>query len=301
MYFKAFILGVIQGITEFLPISSTGHLILVGHYLQLSPSKAFNDMFDIVIQAGSIVAVLLFFRKQLLPGRGALQPLSPANPFYRKWLLIGLAFLPAAAAGVLFSKKIKLLLFNPPAVAAAMVAGGLLLLLAEKHLRPGALTDDAAITPRRALLVGLTQCLALWPGMSRSASTIIGGLFAGFARPLAAEFSFFVAIPTLLGAAVKSCWDVGGEKFAAFSAQTYAANPDISPAALVQAFAGHYALGRVDYLLTLLLGLAVTFVVSYAVIAFFMDFIRKRSLAPFAYYRIAVGLGIGAYLYAGAA
>jgi undecaprenyl-diphosphatase len=255
----AIILGIVQGITEFLPISSTGHLIIIENYLKLSNNREFTNMFEVVIQSGSIIAVIWYFRKKIFPRKTEIKPFTLDNPVYSLWLKIIIAFIPAAITGVLFHDIIDELLFNPFYVSIALITGGILILIAETKKLNIKTETKHQINYKQSVLVGIFQCLALWPGMSRSASSIIGGLFSGFNRKTAAEFSFFLAIPTLLGATCYKLLKSGMD----FNQQEW---------------------------LVLGIGTIVTFIISWIVIALFMNFIKKHSLSVFAYYRIALGL-----------
>ncbi len=194
---QAFIQGVVEGLTEFLPISSTGHLIVSGALIGFEGEKA--NVFNIVIQSGAIVAVLFVYRQRLIDTVLGLASQTTAQRFA---LNVIVAFLPAALLGVLFSDYIKAFLFRPETVAAAFILGGVIMIWAEKrqHVIRVSSVDDMQI--RDALKVGLAQCFALIPGTSRSGATIIGSLLFGFSRQTATEFSFFLAIPTIIGATV---------------------------------------------------------------------------------------------------
>jgi undecaprenyl-diphosphatase len=197
---KAAIMGVVEGLTEFLPISSTGHLILTASLLDFTGDKV--KVFDIAIQTGAIFAVILVYWQRL---RDTARGLG-SDPQARRFTLnVLIAFVPAVLLGLLFGKAIKAHLFNPTVVASAFIIGGLIILWAER--RPAAAVriqqvDD--MTPWDALKVGLVQCLAMVPGTSRSGATIIGGMLLGLSRKAATDFSFFLAIPTLIGAGAYS-------------------------------------------------------------------------------------------------
>ena len=195
---KALLLGIVEGLTEFLPISSTGHLIIAGNLLNYD-----NNVFDIVIQLGAILAVCWHYRARIGVALGGVRT-DPVQQ--RFWLLLMVAFLPAAVVGLLLHGFIKNYLFNPITVACALIVGGLLILYIEK--RAAANPDARHINAvddmrwRDALKVGFAQCLALWPGMSRSGATIMGGMCFKLSRQTATEFSFFLAIPTMFAATV---------------------------------------------------------------------------------------------------
>lgn len=194
---KALILGIVEGLTEFLPISSTGHLILVGDLLHFNDEK--GKVFELVIQVGAIMAVCWEYRKKIwavLTGLGS-------DPVAQKFAVnLSIAFLPLASLGFLFGKHIKALLFKPVPVALAFIVGAFIIIWAEKRQHTVRVESVDDLTPLDALKLGLAQACALIPGMSRSGSTIIGGLFFGLSRKAATEFSFFLAIPTLVVASL---------------------------------------------------------------------------------------------------
>lgn len=251
---KAIIQGIIEGLTEFLPVSSTGHLILANQYFGIEGE--FGNLFAIVIQTGAILAVILYFRKKFLPKSFKKDDLSDYLSF---WSKIVVAIIPAAAIGIPFDDQIDKYLFKPVVVAIALIVGAIILLIVENRRRRPRITSDYQVTYMTALLIGVAQCMALIPGMSRSASTIIGGMLVGCSRALAAEFSFFMAVPTLMGAGLikmlKSGLHLTSEQWMAMG-----------------------------------VGTLVSFIVAYLVIAVFMNFIKKHDFKIFAYYRIVLGL-----------
>jgi undecaprenyl-diphosphatase len=273
----AIILGIVEGLTEYLPISSTGHLILVGHWLGFTGETAASV--DIAIQLGAILAVIVYERHKLasflsqavteqvlfrsLCGQGSWTAAVTQSMAEHKnlWFLIGLfvAFLPVAVVGLLSHHWIETHLFNPRTVAVASIVGGLIIMAVEAMHREARVTQLEQVEVKMAWWVGVAQCVALIPGTSRSGATIIGALLAGMDRKTATEYSFFLALPTLLAATgyklVKSA--------ALFSMQD---------------------------LLALGLGLIVAFLIAWAVIAGFLNFVKQHSLFVFAYYRIAMGL-----------
>jgi len=251
---KAIILGVIEGLTEFLPISSTGHLILVGKYLEFEGE--FANLFSIVIQSGAILAVLLYFRKKVFP---VFHSKEDAKEYFLLWSKVVVGIIPAGVLGILFSDKIKEVLFKPMVVAVALIVGAIILIFAESRDHTTTINSDKEITYKKSFIVGCAQCLAMIPGMSRSASTIIGGLFLGFRRDVAAEYSFFLAIPVLLGASLVDLMKAGFD----FTSEEW---------------------------IILGVGTFVSFVVAYFVIALFMSYIKRKDLKPFAYYRIILGI-----------
>ncbi len=251
---SALILGLVEGLTEFLPVSSTGHLILAGQLLGFNDDK--GKVFEIVIQFAAILAVVWEYRKRLFHALFSITK-EPAS----KQLAINLvvAFLPSAILGFLFLKQIKQYLFNPFVVASAFIIGGLLILWAERreHMIKAETIDD--ITWQDALKVGFAQALAMIPGTSRSGATIIGGLFFGLSRLAAAEFSFFLAIPTMFAATL---YDVYKHR-------------DLFSAADFNLFA---------------VGSAVSFISAFLAVRGLIRFISKHDFTVFAWYRIAFGL-----------
>jgi undecaprenyl-diphosphatase len=254
----ALILGVVEGLTEYLPVSSTGHLILVGHWLGQESEGA--KSFEIVIQLGAILAVLIHYRKLLSQRVIGVARRDPASLRLGAALLLG--FIPTAAAGLLFRKIIKAHLFGPKPVAAALIAGGVIMMAIEL-MRKGrgtrGLDGLEHVTPLRGLLIGLSQCVSLWPGASRSMCTIIGGQLTGLSTATAAEFSFLLALPTL-GAAT-----------------------------LYEGYKARHELGGMGAL-PLAIGLVTSFLVAWAVIALFLRYLRSRTLIPFGLYRVALGV-----------
>lgn len=276
----AVILGIVEGLTEFLPVSSTGHLILVGHAFGFTGDVAANA--EISIQLGAILAVIVFEREKigrLLSGMwqeqadvrrllnestgqtwaSALRTSMKAHP--NLWFVIGLgiAFLPAAVIGLLAHGWIKTHLFTPQTVAATSILGGFIILLVEAMKRPSRTLTLDQVSIANAFWVGVAQCASLIPGMSRSGSTIIGGLLAGLDRKVATEYSFFLALPTIITATV----------YETYKAQATFTNQDF------------VALG---------IGMIVSFLVAWAVIAAFLTYVQRHTLRVFAYYRIVLGI-----------
>lgn len=258
LFLKTLLLGLIEGITEFLPISSTGHMILADEFIRLSENQTFTAVFEVFIQSGAILAVVVLFRRELWPFAGT------KTEQRNKWILWAktlVAVIPAVVAGLLFHGFIEAHLFNPVTVAAALIFYGILLIVFERNHRekPSALHSINDLTFRTAFFIGLMQCLAIIPGTSRSTATILGGLLLGLNRTLAAEFSFFLAIPTIAGAGLLQLLQSG----ATFSPTEY---------------------------LTLGTGFAVSFLTAAAVIKWLMHYLKKHSLIPFGWYRIVLGL-----------
>ena len=251
----ALILGVVEGITEFLPISSTGHLILVSHVLGFAGRRA--QVFEIFIQLGAILAVVWEYRRTLLPLAHDVIRLPQERRF---GLRILLAFLPVAFAGLAFHEMLSSL-FNPISVAAALVTGAIGILLVEGRHRVPRTLDSRSIDTRQALLIGACQCAALWPGFSRSAATILGGMLVGLDRRTATEFSFLLAIPTM------------------FAATGY------------ELLKHHSWLEAGDAW-----GLAVALVMSYAValvsLRWLIRYVASHDLRLFAWYRLALGAAV---------
>ncbi|MGK2899296.1 MAG: undecaprenyl-diphosphate phosphatase [Burkholderiaceae bacterium] len=259
LLFKAAIMGIVEGLTEFLPVSSTGHLILAGSLIGFTDETVKSaKLFEIVIQAGAIVAVMIVYWQRL---REALAGLSGADARQRRFVLnVLIGFLPAAILGVLFSKAIKAHLFTPAVVAASFIVGAFVILWAERRQAVAVRVQSVdELTPLDALKVGLAQSFALVPGTSRSGATIIGGMLFGLSRRCATDFSFFLAIPTLIGASVYSLW----KERATLSAAD---------------------------LPLLAVGTFVSFLVAWVVVRWLLRYIATHSFVPFAWYRIAFGL-----------
>lgn len=263
---KSFFLGVVEGITEWLPISSTGHLILVDEFIKLNVTTEFMDMYRYVIQLGAILAVLvLFFHK--------LNPFSPRKSSHQKrqtwtlWGLVVLACIPSAAIGLPLNDWMDEHLMNPWVVAAALIVYGVGFLMIENRRRTPAIRRTSDLTWQIALCIGLFQALSIIPGTSRSGATILGAIILGCARPVAAEFSFFLAIPTMVGVSVLKLGKFFAEKIAAGEAL----------------FTGPEAA-------ILAVGFIVSFVVSLLCIRFLMDFVKKHDFKPFGWYRIVLGI-----------
>ena len=262
---KAAVMGIVEGLTEFLPISSTGHLILAGSLLGFDDSKA--KVFDIAIQTGAIFAVILVYWQKIHATVVALPRQAKAQRFA---LNVFIAFLPAVVLGLLFGKVIKEHLFTPMVVASTFIVGGFVILWAEKR-PPGSVrvenVDD--MTPWDALKVGLVQCLAMIPGTSRSGATIIGGMLLGLSRKAATEFSFFLAMPTLIGAGVYSLYKERA------------------------------ALSMAD-LPMFLVGLLFSFISAWLCVRWLLRYISTHNFIPFAWYRIAFGIVVLATAWSGA-
>jgi undecaprenyl-diphosphatase len=252
---KAALMGIVEGLTEFLPISSTGHLILAGSLLGFTGEAA--KVFDIAIQSGAIFAVILVYWQRV---RGTIAGLGSDARARRFALNVLIGFLPAALLGVLFAKAIKAHLFTPQVVATTFILGAFVILWAER--RPASTVRVASVddmTPADALKVGLAQCFALVPGTSRSGATIIGGMLLGLSRQAATDFSFFLAIPTLIGAGIYSLYK-------------------------------DRALLSMADLPLFLVGLLFSFASAWLCVRWLLRYISSHDFVPFAWYRIAFGL-----------
>ena len=252
---KAAIMGIVEGLTEFLPISSTGHLILAGSLLNFVGAKA--KVFEIAIQTGAILAVIIVYWQKIRETLVALRTSRQAQRFAGN-VLIG--FLPAVVLGLLFGKAIKAHLFTPQVVATTFILGAFVILWAESRPQSAARVQSVDdMTPLDALKVGLVQCLAMIPGTSRSGATIIGGMLLGLSRKAATDFSFFLAIPTLIGAGVYSLYK-------------------------------ERALLSVADLPLFGVGLLFSFISAWICVRWLLRYIASHSFVPFAWYRIAFGL-----------
>jgi len=267
---KAVLFGIVEGVTEWLPISSTGHLILLNEFITLNVSDAFRSMFDVVIQLGAILAVIvLFFHK--------LNPFSPTKSEREKkqtwqlWFKVIAAIIPSGIVGVLFDDWMEAHFHNATVVSVALIVYGVAFLLVERRnaRRVGGKTveDVYAIDYKTALLIGCFQCLSLIPGTSRSGSTILGAILIGVGRSAGAEFSFFMAIPTMLGASA-----IKGLKF--LLSGVSATGTEIG---------------------VLIVGCVVSFVVSLLVIRGLMEYVRRHSFSAFGVYRIILGVVVLVY------
>ncbi|HXM81909.1 MAG TPA: undecaprenyl-diphosphate phosphatase [Burkholderiales bacterium] len=244
---NALILGLVEGLTEFLPISSTGHLILVSDLLGANDER--GKVFDIAIQTGAILAVIWEYRARFFR----------VDP--KLWLNLIVAFIPAAVLGLAFGSYIKAHLFSAVPVASAFIVGGVIILIVERKQRPFQVDTTQAMTWLDALKVGLAQCFALIPGTSRSGATIIGGMLFGLSRRAATEFSFFLAVPTLLAAGAYDMW----KNRALFAAR------DLPMFAV---------------------GLAAAFVSAFVVIRWLIRYVATHDFRPFAWYRIVFGAAV---------
>ncbi len=270
---KAILFGIVEGITEWLPISSTGHLILVEQFVKLQEvSPEFWGMFQVVIQFGAILAVVLLYWNKIWPitknKEKAIQERGILSYFNKDimilWTKILVACVPAAIIGVFFDEVFEALFYNPFCIALALIVFGIAFIIVEnlnrkkdgKKLKE----SNSQISYKDAIIIGIFQLLAaIFPGTSRSGATIIGGLLIGLSRPNAAEFTFYLAIPTMLGASLLKLVKFG------------------------------FAFTGIE-LIILLVGMVISFLVSVLVIKFLMNYIKKHDFKPFGYYRIALGI-----------
>lgn len=272
---KAIIIAIVEGLTEFIPVSSTGHMILIGNIIGFEGE--FTKMFEVVIQLGAILAVVVlywqkikdsvieFFKYIFTRGR-------EGKTGFDFGINVIVGCIPMLIVGLLFYKKIKSL-FAPEATVVAFIVGGILLIIIENTFRKNkqhAIKNLDNITPLQALKVGAFQVLSAWPGMSRSASTIMGGWVAGFSTPIAAEFSFFLAIPAMIGASAKDLLEFD------------------------------YSIMNTTYWIALVLGFIVAFIVSIFVMEKFVAYLKKRPMRVFAVYRIGAGIVMAILMFFGA-
>ena len=260
---KAILFGIVEGVTEWLPISSTGHLILLNEFVKLNVSEEFSQMFDVVIQLGAILAVIVLFFRKLNPFDGRKKP-AERKQTWRLWFTVLLSIIPSGLVGVLFDDWMEAHLHTGTVVAAALIVYGVAFLLVERYnaRREPQITGVYDIDLKTALLIGAFQCLSLIPGTSRSGSTILGAILLGVSRSAGAEFSFFMAIPTMVGAsAIKAL------KFL------------LSGVAITGTEIG-----------VLIVGCVVSFLVSLLVIRGLMEYVRRHSFAAFGVYRIVLGI-----------
>lgn len=274
-YLKVIILGIVEGITEWLPISSTGHLILVDEFMKLNMSDAFKEMFDVVIQLGAIMAVFVIYFKKLIP----IDAVKTDNDKHRlawnnekliMWCKILVASMPAAIIGLPFDDKLDEFFYNAPTVAVMLIVYGIAFIVVEKLHRGKRfkINDISEITFKTAALIGIFQVLALIPGTSRSGATIVGAMIIGVGRTAAAEFTFYLAIPVMFGASFLKLLKFG----LAFTASEAAA---------------------------LILGMIVAFAVSIIAIKFLMNYIKKHDFTVFGWYRIVLGVLVLIMMFAG--
>lgn len=264
---KAIILGVIEGITEWLPISSTGHMILVDEFLKMNVTAEFKNMFLVVIQLGAILAVVVIFWKKLWPFGFENKKIVPKKDIWQMWFKVIVSCLPAAVVGVLFDDKIDELFYNWQTVSIMLILFGILFIIIEnvnKNKTPK-INSISELTYTSALLIGLFQLIAaVFPGTSRSGATILGAILIGVSRTVAAEYTFYLAVPVMFGASALKLLKFG---FNFTSLE----------------------------LIMLVVGMAVAFVVSVFVIKFLMNYIKKHDFKVFGWYRIILGIVVILY------
>lgn len=271
---KAIIIAVVEGLTEFIPVSSTGHMILVGNIINFQGE--FAKMFEVVIQLGAILAVVILFWKKIKDSvieffKYIFTKGKKGETGFRFGINVLIGCIPMGIVGVVFYKQIKSL-FNLQSVIVGLIVGGFLLLIVENFFRKRqkkTVKDIDDITPIQALKVGIFQVLAVWPGMSRSASTIIGGWIAGLSTPIAAEFSFFLAVPAMVGSSAKDLFEFD------------------------------YSIMTPTLWVALIVGFIVAFIVSIIVMDKFITFLKKKPMRVFAIYRIAVGVLFAVLVFTG--
>ena len=259
--FKAIILGIVQGITEWLPVSSTGHMILVDEFLQLSMSDSFKEIFFVVVQFGSILAVVLLYWKKIFPFNFNKKPFVEKDIIIM-WTKIALACVPAAIIGLKWDDQLNALFYNVQTVSIMLILFGVLFIIVENHNKGKIpkVTNMNQVTYKMALIIGIFQVIAaVFPGTSRSGATIIGAIMFGVSRGLATEFTFFLAIPVMFGASLLKVLKFG----------------------LV--FTG-------TEIAVLLIGMIVAFIVSMISIKFLTDYVKKHDFTVFGWYRIILGI-----------
>ncbi len=259
---KSLILGLVEGITEFLPISSTGHLILLNQWISFDDS--FTKTFDIFIQLGAILAVIVFFWSKISP---FVKDELKRGEIMKIWYRVIVGVIPVIIIGGLFGGIIQNKLFNPWVVAITLILGGIILLIVEnKKINQNSINSISEISFKNAFLIGLIQCFSIIPGTSRSASTIIGSILLGSSREIAVDFSFYLAIPTMIAASSYSLLKHG------------------------------FSITQYQFIL-LFIGFVVSFVMALFVIKFFIKYIKNNNFIPFAYYRIILGILVLIYFF----
>ena len=263
--FKAALIGIVQGITEWLPVSSTGHMILFNEFIKMNVSETFMSTFLVVIQFGSILAVLTIFFKKLNPFDVSKTKIQKSETI-DLWIKVIIAVIPSGILGLLFDDTIDALFFNPTTVAIALIVYGIIMIMLENRNKKPSVNSFSEVSYKLAIGIGLFQCLALIPGTSRSGSTIIGAVLLGTSRYIATEFSFFLAVPTMLGASALKLVKTG------------------------------FAFSGFEWLI-LATGSIVAYIVSILAIKFLLDYIKKHDCKVFGYYRIVLGILVLAYFF----
>ena len=263
--FKAALIGIVQGITEWLPVSSTGHMILFNEFIKMNVSETFMSTFLVVIQFGSILAVLTIFFKKLNPFDVSKTKIQKSETI-DLWIKVIIAVIPSGILGLLFDDTIDALFFNPTTVAIALIVYGIIMIMLENRNKKPSVNSFSEVSYKLAIGICLFQCLALIPGTSRSGSTIIGAVLLGTSRYIATEFSFFLAVPTMLGASALKLVKTG------------------------------FAFSGFEWLI-LATGSIVAYIVSILAIKFLLDYIKKHDFKVFGYYRIVLGILVLAYFF----
>ncbi|WP_291575706.1 undecaprenyl-diphosphate phosphatase [Clostridium sp. UBA4548] len=266
---KAILFGIVEGITEWLPISSTGHMILLDEFVKLNVSEAFMEMFLVVVQLGAILAVVVTYWKKLFPFTLGKGKLLVKKDIIIMWIKIVVACIPAALVGVLWDDKIEALFYNYKTVAIMLILFGVLFIVVENRNKgkKSKINTISQITFKAALMVGFFQLIAaVFPGTSRSGATILGGILIGMSRTIAAEFTFFMAVPVMFGASLLKLLKFG------------------------LAFTGSEAI-------ILLVGMVTAYVVSVVIIKFLMQYIKNRDFKIFGWYRIVLGIIVLLYFW----
>jgi undecaprenyl-diphosphatase len=262
---EAVILGIVEGITEFLPVSSTGHMILASYFMGIQ-EDAFTKLFEICVQLGAILSVVVLYWRKFLA------PFTSGGSKWTFYLKLIVAVIPALVLGFLFNDAIEDLLESPLTVSITLILGGIVLLFIDKAFKNPTITEEPEIKHKNALIIGLWQCISMIPGVSRSAATIIGGMQQKLTRSLAAEFSFFLAVPTMAAATgyslVLKKWMVNGAEMKGYELM----------------------MDNKDNLLTFGIGTVVSFVVAMIAIKSFISFLQKHGFRVFGIYRIIAGL-----------
>ncbi len=265
---KTVIIGIIEGVTEWLPVSSTGHMLLFDAFVPLEMTESFKEMFFVVIQLGAILAVVAMFWSRMFPFSVSEKKIKADKNIISMWMRVAVACVPSAVLGFLLDDWLEANFGSPLTVAAMLIIYGIAFIIIEKKNRdtPPKIFTLAGINMKTALIIGLFQVLSMIPGTSRSGSTIIGALLMGVSRTAAAEFTFFLAVPTMLGASALKIMKFG----LAFSEAE---------------------------LLTLVIGMAVAFAVSMLSIKFLMDYVRRHDFSAFGIYRIILGIAVVVIFY----
>lgn len=263
--FKAALIGIVQGITEWLPVSSTGHMILFNEFIKMNVSETFMSTFLVVIQFGSILAVLTIFFKKLNPFDVSKTKIQKSETI-DLWIKVIIAVIPSGILGLLFDDTIDALFFNPTTVAIALIVYGIIMIMLENRNKKPSVNSFSEVSYKLAIGIGLFQCLALIPGTSRSGSTIIGAVLLGTSRYIATEFSFFLAVPTMLGASALKLVKTG------------------------------FAFSGFEWLI-LATGSIVAYIVSILAIKFLLDYIKKHDFKVFGWYRIVLGIILLGYFF----